>query len=341
MQVHLITDKTEWENFAPLRGRGLFLQSFAQKELYESLGQKTWLFEMKGESGTIRSLVTKVEARRGVFLFLPYGPLLSNLYDENDLRSFFDFLRALGREEKAHFIRVSPFWDDGANLRFLMKQLGFRPAPIHMLAEMLWILPLQGKTELELLSGLEKKHRNLVRRAMKEGVAMKASSSSDAVERFIALHRETVDRHGFTPYPMKYFREQVRCFSKESDAVIILEAWKQDALLASAIIMLYGDSAAYHHGASSSKSEHRKIPASYLLQWEAIRMAKAKGMKQYNFWGVAPETNPKHPFHGITHFKKGFGGQGLDLLPCHDLPLSPRYALNWALERFRKWKRGF
>ena len=109
-------------------------------------------------------------------------------------------------------------------------------------------------------------------------------------------------------------------------------------MLASAIIMYYGHQGAYHHGASIPT----KIPASYLLQWEAIKEAKQRGKKFYNFWGIAPDDAPaSHPFKGITLFKTGFGGQKYELLPCQDLPLSFKYNLTRVIELVRKKKRGF
>jgi lipid II:glycine glycyltransferase (peptidoglycan interpeptide bridge formation enzyme) len=302
------------------------------------MGQKTWLLSW-GDS--VRALVTKVEAKRGTFLYLPYGPMVSDPSDLESLKAFFHELRNKAREEKASFIRVSPYWQENEQNKKLLESLGFRSAPIHMLAETLWLLDLEGKPEETILMEMEKKHRNLVRRAEKDGVVIKASKDSEAVERFINLHWETMSRHHFTPYPKSYFRQQVELFSP-ADQVVVFEAYLGETLLASAIIMYYGKAGAYHHGASSSNPEHRKIPASYLLQWEAIREAKKRGLSHYNFWGIAPQgADQKHPFYGITHFKTGFGGRQMDLVPCHDLVISPKYYVNWSVEKFRKWKRGF
>ena len=70
--------------------------------------------------------------------------------------------------------------------------------------------------------------------------------------------------------------------------------------------------------------------------------AKKRGMKWYNFWGIAPDDAPaSHPFKGITHFKKGFGGEEKQLLHCQDMPLSWKYWINWFIETVRSKKRGF
>ncbi len=330
-----IHDYHRWEQFEPLT-EGIFLQSSAQKILYEMLGQKTWLLER----GTVRSLVTKIQAKRGTFLFLPYGPLTDKL-GAQDLRLFFQDLKTMAKDEGACFIRISPFWPETSECLALLDRLGFRKAPIHLLAETLWMLPLQGQQEEQLLSDMDKKHRNLIRRAEKDGVTVEQSSSREVVERFLDLHWQTVERHQFTPYPKAYFRSQVELFSRE-DQVQVFEAWYQGHLLASAIIMFYGKTAAYHHGASSSDPAFRKIPASYLLQWEVIRESLRRKCVAYNLWGIAPpQARLDHPFYGITHFKTGFGGSRVDLVSAHDLVVSPKYYLNWAVEKARKWRRGF
>jgi lipid II:glycine glycyltransferase (peptidoglycan interpeptide bridge formation enzyme) len=64
-------------------------------------------------------------------------------------------------------------------------------------------------------------------------------------------------------------------------------------------------------------------------------------MKFYNFWGIAKEGDKKHPFYGITHFKKGFGGFEKDLLPAHDLKVSFKYWIDYVIETLRRIKRGF
>lgn len=59
------------------------------------------------------------------------------------------------------------------------------------------------------------------------------------------------------------------------------------------------------------------MPA-YLLQWEAIRWAKAKGAEWYDLWGVPDEDsdvleegfeNRHDGLWGVYRFKRGFGGQ--------------------------------
>jgi lipid II:glycine glycyltransferase (peptidoglycan interpeptide bridge formation enzyme) len=59
----------------------------------------------------------------------------------------------------------------------------------------------------------------------------------------------------------------------------------------------------------------------------------------YNFWGVVPETATKHPWAGLSTFKRGFGGAEEQYVHAKDLPLSLKYWLTYTIEKVRKMKR--
>ena len=67
-----------------------------------------------------------------------------------------------------------------------------------------------------------------------------------------------------------------------------------------------------------------------------IKEAKKRNLKHYNFWGIAPNDNPRHRFAGVTLFKTGFGGKRIDWLHARDLQISPFYYLTYFFETVRK-----
>ena len=186
---------------------------------------------------------------------------------------------------------------------------------------------------------MRKNTRNLIRRAEKDGVTITRSKDPlKDLDTFIELHEETRKRHSFTPYTNTFFRSQVEHFWKRGECTMY-QAHYQGEVIASSIHMHAFGETSYHHGASTHK--HRKIPASYLLQWTAIQDAIKRGDHMYSFWGIAPEGITKHPFAGVTLFKRGFGGELLELVHCMDVPVHSRYYLTRAFETLRKWRRGF
>jgi lipid II:glycine glycyltransferase (peptidoglycan interpeptide bridge formation enzyme) len=58
-----------------------------------------------------------------------------------------------------------------------------------------------------------------------------------------------------------------------------------------------------------SRSLHREFMPNHLLQWEAMRWAKARGCTTYDLWGAPDELNESDSMWGVYKFKEGLGGQ--------------------------------
>ncbi len=86
--------------------------------------------------------------------------------------------------------------------------------------------------------------------------------------------------------------------------------------LAALFVARNGNRAYYLYGASTDE-ERNRMPT-YLLQWEAMKWAKARGCEEYDLWGVPDEDEAtleanfetRHDgLWGVYRFKRGFGGQ--------------------------------
>lgn len=343
-QVKQIFNKEMWEKFVREQPYTLFVQSWKYGEFYSSIGEQFWIWGIYDED-KLRggSLLVSVHAKRGNFLYAPYGPLISPELSEPDrdqaLQVFFAHLKKFAKENKYDFIRVSPFFKNTDKINAAFRANGLRPAPMHILAEYTWILNLEPSEE-ELLKNMEKNHRNLIKRCERAGVRIEISRGEEAVASFNRLHDVTAARHNFHRFTNDYVQKEFSVFALDNEAVSLLAYLPDGTLDSAGIFIYYGTMGVYRHGASLISD--KKIATSYLLQWEAIREAKRRGLRWYNFWGITPDKAPEgHPFKGITHFKKGFGGFPRQLLPCHDLPVSWRYWINWIVETFRSLNRGF
>lgn len=336
--------KDQWERFLIEQNTPPFLQSWNMRAMHERLGEDTIPFALvDGDTVLGVAMAMDVAARRGHYLYLPYGPVMT----EAGWKQFDTLTHALveeGRKRGADFLRSSPFIELNQPNVDLYASAGWRRAPIHMLAEHIWWLDI-APDEDTLMKNFRKTMRNLIRRAGRDGVTIRTSRDIADVDVYINIHKDTVVRHGFTPYTDSYFRSQVEAFL-EDDQVLIFVAEYEGKPIAASIIMFYGDMASYHHGASLSA--YRKVPASYLMQWEAICEAKRRGCTKYNFWGVVPDNKlvspirkKPHPFAGVTKFKTGFGGDLHNLLPCQDYPLTAKYQATRLFETVRKYRRGF
>jgi lipid II:glycine glycyltransferase (peptidoglycan interpeptide bridge formation enzyme) len=301
--------------------------------MQKKLGYEPLYLVFEKEGQIIYSLLLILfRARRGTYLFCPYG-----VHDQEQMTVLLDFLKSYGKQHKVDFLRFSPLMADTDEHKKLFKELKFRPAPVHMMhPELLWLLDI-SKDEKTLLNGMRKNTRYGIRQAEKLGVKIESGASEKLLGEFYEIHEETSRRQHFVPYPWKYLQSQLEVFGQK-DEVRVYIAEFEGKKIAGAVIMFHGKEGVYHHGASLS--EYNKIPASYAIQWEAIKEAKKRGMSRYNFWGVV-DNAPKHPWAGLSFFKKGFGGEGQNIIHCQDLPLTPKYWLNWVVETLRRIKRGY
>ncbi len=366
MHIEAATSQHAWDHFLLTQPFRPFLQSWTMGEVFSDIGEKPLrLVAKEGDaiSGICQAIV--VPAKRGRHLAVHYGPVVQNL---DALQLMIAALSDLAREHRCSFIRMSPFvleadevtWKSQAGMKIM-------PSPLHLLGEHIWYLPLVKddpwmpqagrpapninvlRSEEDILMQMRKTTRNLIRRAEKDGVTVRASDNPVRdLPIFLKLHNETKARHRFTPYRESFFRAQVAHFAPRKECTLYI-AEHQGQVLATSIHMHIGGETSYHHGASTPS----KIPASYLLQWRAIQDAVKRGDHVYSFWGIAPVRSdplevgswkleaPKHPFAGMTLFKTGFGGNLLNLMHCVDIPLQSSYHLTRAFEFVRKWRRGF
>ena len=297
-------DKNTWDAFVLKTAPMALFQSWDWGEVEKKLGHKIWRLTWPGGIAQ----VVKVPARRGTFLHIRHGPVGTIQLDD---------VIELAKKERAWFIRISPQVQK-------IDYPGFVPAPIHAMdAEVCRVLDLD-KREDELLLGMRKSTRYEIKHA-----SATVKKSRD-IEKFIRLYNTTAKRHNFVEH--KGIREEFD--SLDCDLFL---ASHGGHLAAAAIIVYSGDQAIYHHGASVPN----KFGASYLVQWEAIREAKRRGMKVYNFWGIAPDNAPNHPWQGLTAFKTGFGGREVRFIHAMDLPVSPWYVIPKTIEGIRKKIKGY
>ncbi len=328
------TNAKDWEKFLLTHRQEALFQSWQWGDVQEKSGHRILRFLLKEEKELVGiSQVFVVKARRGPFLHVRHGPV----WDTPTLVRWRNFLALMGdvaRKEGAWFIRISPLLPNTDETKTTFSQLKLVRAPIHEVdAERCWALDLHPSEE-ELLIGMRKTTRYEIKLAQKSDVTVTKSTDPKDLAHFFKLYEETSRRHGFVGHTA--ITEEFEVFAKEGRALLLL-GHHEKSLIASAIILFRGSEAIYHHGASISS----KIPVSYLVQWEAIREAKKRGMKVYNFYGIAPENKPNHPWRGITLFKKGFGGREINYIHAHDFPLSPLYAIPYLIEAVRTVKRGY
>ncbi len=337
-QVTEIANKKTWEDFSLNHSPNTFLQSWNWGEFNREIGRKIWrLGAYSDENLEGLCLAIKYESRLGSYIYCPRGPILD--WSKPSLsKVLFTELKGIAREENCIFLKLDPLLADTTKNRAIFKSLGFKPAVTFVQVEDAWLLPL-SKPEEELLADMRKTTRYLIRHEPKQGVKIEISSKQEDAKKFVALLQSTAGRKGFTNHPREYYLKQFEIMSKEGQEKIFI-AKKGGQVFSMAMIAYYGEMGYYLHAASNPKQTQS---VGYSLQWEAIKEAKRRGCKYYNFWGVVKDKNfhPGHPWYGFSLFKRGFGGFKYSYIRAQDYPISAKYSLYRAAERVRRLIRRF
>jgi len=331
-ESRIVTKKEVWERFLLSQNPKSFLQSWNWGEVNLAEGSKIFRLGFFKNSKLVGvCLLIEERAKRGPYLLVPAGPII-NWTDVRIVNLFVKTIRDLAIRERCWFVRVRPEILSIQVNKKLFTKLGFVSAPMHLHAENTWVLDI-SKPEEDLLSGMRKTTRYLVKKGEKSELTSETSRDPKLSGVLFKLQKETARRHKFVGFPEKLFRKEIEIFGKDDEAQVFLCRGRKK-ILAIAIIIFYGDAAYYHF--SGSISGYNKLPFSYFLQWRIIKDAKKRGLKYYNFWGIAPNDDPNHRFAGVTLFKTGFGGERVDWLHAHDLPVSDKYWLTYLFETARR-----
>lgn len=330
MEIREILDKESWENFLKQIDKKSFLNSWEWGEFRELMGSKIWRLGVFEKESIISglALVVKVISKRGSFLLLTHSPSSkSPLINEAIIKEVID----IAKKEKVDYVRIYPIWEKDSKSNLIFEKFKFKTSSCRIFHERSLELNIQ-RDEKTILSGMKKNTRYLIRKAQNiEDLKIIFSQKEEDLEKFYKLQRKTSLRQKFTPFSLNYLKNELKVFTK-NDQIDILLAFYKEELLAGGIIIYWQNTAYYHHGASIPSN----VPASYLLQWEAIRRAKGKGCSKYDFWAIAPSDDKNHPWRGLSLFKKGFGGNEIYYAKTQDKILTSKYWLTWLLEKLSK-----
>ena len=189
------------------------------------------------------------------------------------------------------------------------------------------------KTEDELFAGLHVKNRNVIRKAIKEGVIIK--EGSEYLNVCADLIKLTMVRQGIKFYVNLEDLQRMQAHLR--DEIKFYIAYKDDIAQGCAVIVYRkGDAAYYLHGGSI---EHPFNGSVNLIQWQAIVDMKNCGVLIYDFVGarISPVAGSKQ--ETIQRFKSRFGSQMVEgyLWKC---PIRPfRYKLYYLFVRLLAYLR--
>jgi lipid II:glycine glycyltransferase (peptidoglycan interpeptide bridge formation enzyme) len=186
-------------------------------------------------------------------------------------------------------------------------------------------VPLAGRTEADVLAGMNQLWRRNIKKADKAGVEVTTSTGRGDEEGdlklFHDLYVHTAERDHFTPRGLPYFRTMADALGAEdTERFRLYLARHEGDLVAATIMVRVGAHAWYSYGASST--EKRDVRGSNAVQWAMLRAAIAAGADVYDLRGITPTLDADDSHVGLIQFKVGTGGEAVEYAGEWDLPLN-------------------
>lgn len=345
-------------------------QSKAWQTLQEDL-QETSFYE---ETKDYVYLAIEKHTPVGNYLYLPYGPAAKN---EESFKRALASLTSLAKAKKAIFIRIEPQCPSAANILRqkaisisgttlrIQKSRNLSPAET-------WVLDLASADDYQTLcpSRLLRYYRN----REKQGLTIRTSKDPADIHYLLDLQKQLASEKGINTFSEKYLQTELRqsfatLYLMERASVASGEVHSRecrrrlprhkgaepredgreeprpenessltppDEVLAAGLV--FDDKTTRYNLQGAQSAEGKKLHATGILTIQLIKDAKEKGLKTFDFWGIAPDGAPEdHPWQGFTAFKKTFAGTEKQYQGTHDLILSPaRYKLYSLLRRLRR-----
>ncbi len=323
------------------------LQTWEWSQVKAKFGWQAYPFTWGGSSPQAAAMVLKRAipvrgfAKRMCVLYVPKGPCL-DWRDEVLLSRVLEDLQSFARDQGAIFIKIDgdiPLGtgipgavqseEDASGLRVQreMQERGWRFSNDQIQFRNTVMIDLSPDEE-HLLAGMKQKMRYNVRLAERKGVSVRPGRLEDAGLLY-RMYAETSVRDGFLIRGEDYYQTVWRTFthglpgSPQPEAAFSepLVAEVEGEVVAAISVFYFARQALYLFG--MSRQAHREKMPNSLLQWEAMKRARAFGCTQYNLWGAPEVFDESDSLWSVFRFKEGLGGTVLRTLGAWDYTPNP------------------
>lgn len=319
----IINDLNDWDKYQ-ISHEASFTQSSYWYEFNKVQGGKPLLF--KGSDWS--ALCIERQTPFGSYWLIPYGPTFDN---QKALDNALSFLTQEAKVREIKWLRYEPVRSnrkESSNITLRGKKWLSTVEPELTLVNDL------TQPEADLWRNIGSTNRNLVNRARKTGVECKTSYDPKDIKLFTDMQKTVADRTQVGFHSPEYYIKQAEVLMPKKRLSLEI-AYFEGKPMATVLLNSFGNTVYYTHAASYP--EARDNNSAIMLTWHCIEKSKKEGFKNFDFWGIAPDTAPdNHPWKGFTHYKRKFGGDERAFSGTWDIALSPVYQVYRFAQKLRK-----
>jgi lipid II:glycine glycyltransferase (peptidoglycan interpeptide bridge formation enzyme) len=161
----------------------------------------------------------------------------------------------------------------------------------------------------ELLKGFSENHRRNVKKAQKLNLTVTEINNTADIDIFSEQFAKMYESRGLpvSVEQTKQSFQNIFAFHRKHDTGVFLAVRSETEGIVGGLCINYeGNAAFYHKG--YSHPDHRSLPVNHIAFYEAIRLAKERGMKYFDFCGYGLNLKEDDQVNAINRFKDGFGG---------------------------------
>lgn len=282
-----------------------------------------------------RQILSQGFAARLAVLYAPKGPLLD--WNNEPLRTrVLNDLQSFARKQGAIFLKLDPdvvlgrgvptsvgevIENSGQAVRSDLRRRGWVESSDQIQFRNTVMVDLSA-SEDDILMHMKQKTRYNIRLAEKKGVTVRVGTVDD-LPMLYKIYAETSMRDGFVirdeNYYMtvwKLFMQNVQRSTFNVPTCIPLIAEVDGEPVAAIFLFMFAGRGYYVYGMSRDK--HREKMPTYLLQWAAMKHARAHGCLTYDLWGAPDVFDESDSMWGVYRFKEGLGGEVVRTLGAYD-----------------------
>jgi peptidoglycan pentaglycine glycine transferase (the first glycine) len=329
----------EWNQVVAAFPQSHFLQTWEWSQLKSAYGWRPLPLLWKSAAGELRGAAMVLERSEHLWklpihlrlLYVPRGPLLTSWSETEEYQQVLTDLVDFARQRSAMFIKFDaevplgtgmPGEADeqtdpaGAALALHLQQSGWRFSQDQVQFRNTVLVDLAA-SEDELLARMKQKTRYNIRLASRKGVVVRPASVED-IPLLYRMYAVTSLRDGFVIRDEAYYQKVWGNFMAAGLAEGLVAEVASEPVGA-VIIFRFASRAWYVYG--MSLDVHREKMPAYLLQWEAMRRARAGGCQVYDLWGAPDVFDESDSMWGVYRFKSGLGGTLVRTIGAWDYPL--------------------
>ncbi len=273
-----------------------------------------------------------VDAKRGKAIQVLHGPIVPD-FNSITIRQYIDLLKNKAKQNKCDFIRINTLFPPLEQIDLVFKTNGFIYTPFENMFSNTSIIDLSNKDAKTLYSTfspyLQEKLTNLLELEANGDIKVEISESLDEDCRTLTEQQST-EQQTFDSI------KEITDYYTSKKSTIVARLFYKNKLSAYQTFIINENYLCNHHGAVIENDLEYNLLIHYKIILKSIEM----GIKFYDFWGIAPIDDGKHPWSKSSFLKRQFAGDDFKYLGGYDYALTPKYWLTNMYEKYQKIKRG-